>query len=360
MGRHAGFLTAASVLGKKRDDDGPHLVYVPERPVSMDKFVSDVVGVYEKLGRCVVAVSEGICDVDGVTWAKKLAEHERFIDEHEVESKDTAEKEIVEEEKGVVDARKDELEAEKTRIMQDIETINTQKENLETTKIKIAAEGKFNSDDYKLLAEEHKVMEEKEKEKKELLDKLDAEIMELGKKEEEEIAEKTEHIEEEEKEDKEDIDEEKEEKQSRWQRLKNSKVGQIKRNVVGKDIFKKRVAVPVKSAAETGKQHFKAVMGNDEESQEAKAALKEKYTNAGQKIRGIKDRVMEKSPFTTLIILGLLIDWIIKPVVGRGPFTYVLDFFMFLYVYMGVLKGLEQENFSDKIKTAIAPIIIFF
>ena len=74
MGRHAGFLTAASVLGKQRDDDGPHLVYVPERPVSMDKFVSDVVGVYEKLGRCVVAVSEGICDVDGVTWAKKLAE----------------------------------------------------------------------------------------------------------------------------------------------------------------------------------------------------------------------------------------------------------------------------------------------
>jgi len=74
MGRHAGFLTAASVLGRKRDDDGPHLVYVPERSVSMDKFVSDVTGVYEDLGRCVVAVSEGICDVDGVTWAKKLAE----------------------------------------------------------------------------------------------------------------------------------------------------------------------------------------------------------------------------------------------------------------------------------------------
>lgn len=74
MGRHAGFLTAASVLGKQRDDDGPHLVYVPERPVSMDKFASDVEGVIQKLGRCVVAVSEGICDADGVTWAKKLAE----------------------------------------------------------------------------------------------------------------------------------------------------------------------------------------------------------------------------------------------------------------------------------------------
>ena len=81
MGRHAGFLTAASVLGRKRDDDGPHLVYVPERAVSMDKFVSDVVGVYENLGRCVVAVSEGICDVDGVTWAKKLAEQAE-VDAH--------------------------------------------------------------------------------------------------------------------------------------------------------------------------------------------------------------------------------------------------------------------------------------
>jgi 6-phosphofructokinase len=81
MGRHAGFLTAASVLGKTREDDSPHLVYVPERPVPMDKFVSDVAGVYEKLGRCVVAVSEGICDTDGVTWAKKLAEQAE-VDAH--------------------------------------------------------------------------------------------------------------------------------------------------------------------------------------------------------------------------------------------------------------------------------------
>ncbi len=74
MGRHAGFLTAATALGKQRDDDGPHLVYVPEKPVSMDKFLSDVEAVIKKLGRCVVTASEGICDADGVTWAKKLAE----------------------------------------------------------------------------------------------------------------------------------------------------------------------------------------------------------------------------------------------------------------------------------------------
>ena len=75
MGRHAGFLTAAAALGKQNKDDGPHLVYVPERPVEIDKFLSDVDGVYKKLGRCVIAVSEGICDVDGVPLAKKIAQN---------------------------------------------------------------------------------------------------------------------------------------------------------------------------------------------------------------------------------------------------------------------------------------------
>ncbi len=74
MGRHAGFLTAASALGKIRDDDGPHLVYVPERGVSMDKFLADVDAVYKRLNRCVIAVSEGMCDADGKVWAEKIAE----------------------------------------------------------------------------------------------------------------------------------------------------------------------------------------------------------------------------------------------------------------------------------------------
>ena len=73
MGRHAGFLTAASALGRQRDDDGPHLIYLPERGVSMDKFVADVEGVYRKLGRCVIAVSEGMCDADGDPWVKKIS-----------------------------------------------------------------------------------------------------------------------------------------------------------------------------------------------------------------------------------------------------------------------------------------------
>ena len=69
MGRNAGFLTAASALARTTPDDGPHLIYLPERPFSMDKFVKDVQGVMKRLGRCVVAVSEGIADKDGTPIA---------------------------------------------------------------------------------------------------------------------------------------------------------------------------------------------------------------------------------------------------------------------------------------------------
>lgn len=65
MGRKAGFLTAASVLGRARDDDGPHLVYCPEVAFDEKHFLTDVDRVYRKLGRCIVAVSEGIHRADG-------------------------------------------------------------------------------------------------------------------------------------------------------------------------------------------------------------------------------------------------------------------------------------------------------
>ncbi len=72
MGRNAGFLVAATALAIQSDGDGPHLIYFPERPVTMEKFVADVESVYKKLGRCVITVSEGICDTDGVPWTKKI------------------------------------------------------------------------------------------------------------------------------------------------------------------------------------------------------------------------------------------------------------------------------------------------
>jgi len=74
MGRNAGFLTAASILARQRPDDGPHLVYLPERPFDIDRFVAHVEEVYDRYGRCLVAVSEGIMDQAGVPWAKKVRE----------------------------------------------------------------------------------------------------------------------------------------------------------------------------------------------------------------------------------------------------------------------------------------------
>jgi len=73
MGRHAGFMTAAAALGRKYHDDGPHLIYLPERPFAMVKFIADVKKTYQRLGRCVVAVSEGIQDASGQSIAAALS-----------------------------------------------------------------------------------------------------------------------------------------------------------------------------------------------------------------------------------------------------------------------------------------------
>ena len=67
MGRHAGWLTASSMLARQHKGDGPHLIYVPERALTIKQFVKDVQAVYDKLGRCVVAVSEGVHDGKGKT-----------------------------------------------------------------------------------------------------------------------------------------------------------------------------------------------------------------------------------------------------------------------------------------------------
>ncbi|PLX32117.1 MAG: 6-phosphofructokinase [Clostridiales bacterium] len=74
MGREAGFLTASSVLGKKYDDDGPHLIYIPEREFDMKKFLADVDRVYRERGRCLIAVSEGIKDRSGQFLSSKFIE----------------------------------------------------------------------------------------------------------------------------------------------------------------------------------------------------------------------------------------------------------------------------------------------
>jgi len=72
MGRHAGFLTAASAGARIYSEDGPHLIYLPERTFSMPSFIKDVKRVYAKHGRCIIAVSEGIHDAKGAPIITQL------------------------------------------------------------------------------------------------------------------------------------------------------------------------------------------------------------------------------------------------------------------------------------------------
>ena len=73
MGRHAGFLTAAAALGKQFPNDGPHLIYLPERTFKIQNFLGDVKRTMDQCGRCVIAVSEGIHDENGQPVVTQLA-----------------------------------------------------------------------------------------------------------------------------------------------------------------------------------------------------------------------------------------------------------------------------------------------
>jgi len=73
MGRQAGFLTAASAALRTVRGDGPHLIYLPERTFDTARFLSEVKSVQDRLGRCVIALSEGIHDANGTPLSVKLA-----------------------------------------------------------------------------------------------------------------------------------------------------------------------------------------------------------------------------------------------------------------------------------------------
>lgn len=78
MGRHAGFLTAASAAWQLDDDSGPHLVYVPERAFEVSRFVDDVRATLDRHRRCIVAVSEGVSTADGKALVESLVPPERL------------------------------------------------------------------------------------------------------------------------------------------------------------------------------------------------------------------------------------------------------------------------------------------
>ena len=65
MGRDTGWIAAASCLAREKEDDAPHLIYLPERPLNLDKFLEDVKAVYDRLKKVFIAVSEGVVGEDG-------------------------------------------------------------------------------------------------------------------------------------------------------------------------------------------------------------------------------------------------------------------------------------------------------
>ena len=80
MGRNAGWLTAAASLSNL-NGVGADLIYLPEVPFDLEKFIDDVNDIYESKGKVIVAVSEGIKDKDGVyiaEYASKNKEKDKF------------------------------------------------------------------------------------------------------------------------------------------------------------------------------------------------------------------------------------------------------------------------------------------
>ena len=65
MGRNAGWITAATALGREQPGDPPHLIYLPERPFDPERFLAEVKAQVEKGRGCVVAVCEGLRDAEG-------------------------------------------------------------------------------------------------------------------------------------------------------------------------------------------------------------------------------------------------------------------------------------------------------
>ena len=65
MGRHAGWIAAASCLAAQVEGEAPHIILLPEIPFEREAFLSRVKDTVEQRGFCVVVASEGVHDADG-------------------------------------------------------------------------------------------------------------------------------------------------------------------------------------------------------------------------------------------------------------------------------------------------------
>ncbi len=65
MGRNSGWIVAASTLAIQKPEDGPHLLYFPERAFDEKKFIQDVRKIHKKFGYALIVISETIRDKNG-------------------------------------------------------------------------------------------------------------------------------------------------------------------------------------------------------------------------------------------------------------------------------------------------------
>ncbi|MCB9139395.1 MAG: diphosphate--fructose-6-phosphate 1-phosphotransferase [Caldilineaceae bacterium] len=73
MGRHAGWLAAASALARQEPDEGPHIILVPERSVDEDALLAEIARLHGKHEVCLIAAAEGVQDRHGRYLAEKQA-----------------------------------------------------------------------------------------------------------------------------------------------------------------------------------------------------------------------------------------------------------------------------------------------
>lgn len=77
MGRDAGWVAAAAGLARRQEQDAPHLIYVPERPLSPQRLLAEVEGAYRRFGRVVAVTAETVRDERGEPLADPSLSQER-------------------------------------------------------------------------------------------------------------------------------------------------------------------------------------------------------------------------------------------------------------------------------------------
>ncbi len=65
MGRDAGWLTASAALGKRDEDDAPHILLIPEQPFHQQRFLQQVEETYRRVGYVIIVTAESVRDEQG-------------------------------------------------------------------------------------------------------------------------------------------------------------------------------------------------------------------------------------------------------------------------------------------------------